>query len=94
MAQSINIAVRCPECKWRVMDKVSPTTGKIEIKCPHCHKTLQVKPAECPKHDLNGEKKGGCQIVGLPLAPIMDGILWTVAPVIDDTVLDHPISWI
>lgn len=34
MAQSINIAVRCPECNWRVMDKVSPTTGKIEIKCP------------------------------------------------------------
>ena len=31
MAQSINIAVRCPECNWRVMDKVSPTTGKIEI---------------------------------------------------------------
>ena len=34
MAQSINIAVRCPECNWRVMDKVSPTTGKVEIKCP------------------------------------------------------------
>ena len=43
MAQSINIAVRCPECKWRVMDKVSPTTGKIEIKCPHCHKIVAVE---------------------------------------------------
>ena len=42
MAQSVNIAVRCPECGWRVMDKVSPTTGKIEIKCPHCHKIVEV----------------------------------------------------
>ena len=42
MAQSVNIAVRCPECGWRVMDKVSPTTGKIEIKCPRCHKIVEV----------------------------------------------------
>lgn len=42
MSQAINIAVRCPECKWRVMDKVSPTSGKIEIKCPHCHKIVEV----------------------------------------------------
>lgn len=42
MPQSINVAVRCPECNWRVMDKVSPTTGKIEIKCPHCHKVVEV----------------------------------------------------
>ena len=42
MAQSVNIAVRCPECGWRVMNKVSPTTGKIEIKCPRCHKIVEV----------------------------------------------------
>ena len=42
MAESINVAVRCPECNWRLMDKVSPTTGKIEIKCPHCHKIVEV----------------------------------------------------
>ena len=42
MAQSVNIAVRCPECGWCVMDKVSPTTGKIEIKCPRCHKIVEV----------------------------------------------------
>ena len=42
MSQSVNIAVRCPECGWRVMDKVSPTTGKIEIKCPRCHKIVEV----------------------------------------------------
>ena len=42
MSQSVNIAVRCPECGWRVMDKVSPPTGKIEIKCPRCHKIVEV----------------------------------------------------
>ena len=42
MSQAINVAVRCPECKCRVMDKISPTTGKIEIKCPHCHKIVEV----------------------------------------------------
>lgn len=42
MAEFINVAVRCLECGWRVMDKVSPTTGKIEIKCPRCHKIVEV----------------------------------------------------
>lgn len=42
MTQSINVAVRCPKCSWRVMDKVSPTTGKIEIKCPRCHRVVEV----------------------------------------------------
>ena len=56
MAQSINIAVRCPECKWRVRDKVSPTTGKIEIKCPHCHKIVAV--------DLALRRRASCWRVG------------------------------
>lgn len=42
MVKSIGIAVRCPQCSWRVMNKVSPTTGKIEIKCPRCHKIVEV----------------------------------------------------
>jgi len=42
MTKFINTAVRCPECNWRMMDKVSPTTGKIEIKCPHCHKIVEI----------------------------------------------------
>lgn len=42
MTKPANIAVRCPECNWRMMDKVPPTTGKIEIKCPHCHKIVEV----------------------------------------------------
>ena len=43
MAERINIAVRCPQCSWRVMlYKVSPTTGKIMIKCPRCHRVVEV----------------------------------------------------
>lgn len=45
-------------------------------------------------YDFNGEQERRGQIVSLPLAPIMDGILWTAASVIDDTVLDHPIGWV
>lgn len=28
--------VRCRCCKWRIFDKVTMTTGNIEIKCPKC----------------------------------------------------------
>lgn len=42
MADPMRVVVRCPKCNWRVMDKVSPTSGKIEIKCPHCHKIVEV----------------------------------------------------
>ena len=35
MVESINIAVRCPVCSWRV-------TGKIVIKCPRCHRIVEV----------------------------------------------------
>lgn len=34
MAQPINVAVRCPKCNWRVMDKISPTTGKMRSSAP------------------------------------------------------------
>ncbi len=42
MSQSTKVIVRCPKCEWRIMDKVSPTSGKIEIKCPHCHKVVEL----------------------------------------------------
>lgn len=42
MSQSITVAVRCPKCGWRVMDKLSPATGKIKIKCPRCHNIVEV----------------------------------------------------
>jgi phage FluMu protein Com len=30
------IIVRCKSCGWRILDKVTMTTGHIEIKCPKC----------------------------------------------------------
>lgn len=42
MLEPIKVVVRCPKCDWRIMDKVSPTSGKIEIKCPHCHRIVEV----------------------------------------------------
>ena len=57
MAQPINVAVRCPKCNWRVMDKISPTTGKIEIKCPRCGALLRL---EYPKDRADGR----IQVIG------------------------------
>lgn len=33
---------RCPNCNWRILDKVTPSTGIIELKCPNCHNVVQV----------------------------------------------------
>lgn len=30
------VIVRCKRCEWRIFDKVTMTTGNIEIKCPKC----------------------------------------------------------
>lgn len=30
------VIVRCKRCEWRIFDKVTKTTGNIEIKCPKC----------------------------------------------------------
>lgn len=30
------ITVRCTRCGWRIFDKVTFTSGVIEIKCPRC----------------------------------------------------------
>lgn len=37
-----NVIVRCPKCKWRILDKVTPTTGIIEVKCPKCSNIVAV----------------------------------------------------
>lgn len=42
MSESITVAVRCPKCNWRIMDKLSPATGKVEIKCPRCRQVVEV----------------------------------------------------
>ena len=40
--KTIKIVKRCPACNWRIFDKVTPTTGVIEIKCPNCRKTVTI----------------------------------------------------
>ena len=30
------VIVRCKKCGWHILDKVTPTTGTIELKCPRC----------------------------------------------------------
>ena len=38
----VKVIVRCPKCDWRIFDKVTPTTGIIEVKCPSCRKIVSV----------------------------------------------------
>ena len=38
----MKIIVRCPKCKWRILDKVTPTTGVIELKCPNCRRVVAI----------------------------------------------------
>ena len=38
------IIVRCKNCGWRIFDKVTMTTGVIELKCPNCHRVVEVMP--------------------------------------------------
>ena len=42
MPQQTRIIVKCPSCGWRLMDKVTPTAGKIQIKCPRCRHVITV----------------------------------------------------
>ena len=32
----IRVSKKCPNCGWRIIDKLSPTTGIVELKCSHC----------------------------------------------------------
>ena len=36
------VIVRCKRCEWRIFDKVTMTTGNIEIKCPKCGKINRI----------------------------------------------------
>lgn len=38
----IRVAKRCPHCGQRLFDKISLTTGFVEIKCPVCRHTIRV----------------------------------------------------
>lgn len=40
--QQIRVVKKCPVCDWRILDKVTPTSGIIEIKCPKCRKIVPI----------------------------------------------------
>ncbi len=35
--------VSCPVCGWRLFDRITPLSGEIQMKCPHCHQTVTVE---------------------------------------------------
>ena len=38
----VKVVKLCPDCQWRILDKVTPTTGIIEMKCPNCRRVVRV----------------------------------------------------
>lgn len=38
----VRVSKRCPNCGWRVLDKITPTTGIIELKCSRCGKSVKI----------------------------------------------------
>ena len=34
--------VFCPLCSWRLMDKLTPLEGTVQIKCPNCRKVVEI----------------------------------------------------
>lgn len=41
-AKEMRVVKRCPVCNWRIMDKITPTTGIIQMKCPKCKHEVQI----------------------------------------------------
>lgn len=40
--KDIRVIKRCPICNWRIMDKVTPTSGIVQMKCPKCKQEVQI----------------------------------------------------
>ena len=38
----MRVSKKCPNCGWRVLDKITPTAGIIELKCPRCDKPVMI----------------------------------------------------
>ena len=38
----IRVAKKCPVCGKRVLDKISPTDGKVEVKCRYCNHVVVI----------------------------------------------------
>lgn len=41
-SETVRIMKRCPNCDWRIFDKITMTTGVIEMKCPNCRKVVRI----------------------------------------------------
>lgn len=41
----MKVSKKCPKCGRRLFDKLSPTSGYIEIKCTKCGTTVKVNLA-------------------------------------------------
>ncbi len=39
---ALRVSKKCPNCGWRVLDKITPTTGIIELKCPKCGRPVTI----------------------------------------------------
>lgn len=42
MSLATKIVKKCPKCGRRIFDKVTPTSGVIEIKCPQCKQVIEI----------------------------------------------------
>ncbi len=45
MKEEIRVAKCCPNCGRRLFDKISLTTGYVEIKCPECSHIIRINLA-------------------------------------------------
>ena len=36
------VVKKCPVCGWRIFDKITPTSGFIEMKCPGCRQVITI----------------------------------------------------
>lgn len=41
-SNEVRVSKRCPNCGWRVLDKITPTAGIIELKCSRCGKPVRI----------------------------------------------------
>lgn len=40
--KAMKVMKRCPQCGWRIFDKITPTSGIIQMKCPNCRKIVEI----------------------------------------------------